>query len=75
MVLSALAHSDSLRTITHLRCSFNSSWFEDNESNVEILSEAIGARRIKPMNELKYLNLAGSGFSTEGCDKVVSAIV
>ena len=71
-MLSALASSNSLPTITHFRCGYNWSWFsEGKESNVELLSDAIRA-----MTNLKYLNLSFSNFSTEAmCDKVVSAIV
>ena len=71
MVLSALASSNSLPTITHFRCDPNKFWFsEGKESNVELLSNAIRA-----MKNLTYLNLFDSRFSTEAADKVFSAIV
>ena len=71
MVLSALASSSSLPTVTHFRCSWNNTWFsEGKESNVELLCDAIRA-----MKNLKYLNLYWSYFSTEVCDKVIHAIV
>ena len=71
VVLSALASSNSLPTITHFRCGDNRSWFDEGkESNAELLSDAIRA-----MTNLKYLDLYESLLSTEALDKVVSAIV
>ena len=72
VILSALARSNSLPTISQFRCSRNHSWWsEGKESNVELLSDAIRA-----MKNLKYLNLYLSVFSTAAiCDQVVSAIV
>ena len=58
VVLSALASSNSLSTITHFRCSHNESWFsEDREGNVELISDAIRA-----MTNLKYFSLETSQF-------------
>ena len=58
VVLSALASSSSLPTVTHFRCSWNNTWFsEGKESNVELLCDAIRA-----MTSLKYLNLSSSAF-------------
>ena len=71
MVLSALASSNSLPTITHIRCGGNRSWFsQGKESNMELFIDAIRA-----MKNLRYLDLSDSNFSTEVCDKVISAIV
>ena len=71
VIVSALASSNSLPTITHFRCGGNESWFsEGKESNVDLLCDVIRA-----MTSLKYLNLSSSYFSTEAFDKVVSAIV
>ena len=73
VVLSALASSESLPTITHFRCGRNSSWWsEGKESNVELLCNAIRA-----MTDLKYLDLYWSyNFSNEvNCEEVVNAIV
>ena len=39
VVLSALASSNSLPTITHFRCSYNQSWWSvGKESNMDLLS-------------------------------------
>ena len=71
MIVSALASSNSLPTITHFRCDNNKEWFyEGKESNIELLCDAIRA-----MTSITYLNLSEIWFSTEACDKVVSAIV
>ena len=71
VVLSALASSSSLLTITHFRCSYNYSWFKKGkESNVELLCDAIRA-----MKNLTYLNFSTSQFSTEAFDKVMGSIV
>ena len=70
MLLSGLASSNSLPTITHFICSRNYSWFSTGkESNVEQLSDAIRA-----MTNLKFLDLTAANFSTEAFDKVISAI-
>ena len=70
-MLSALASSNSLPTITHFRCSWNHSWWsEGKESNVELLSDAIRA-----MTNLEYLNLSENRFSSEASDKVMIAIL
>ena len=57
VIVSALASSNSLSTITHFRCSDNPSWFngKGKESNVDHLCDAIRA-----MTSLTYLNLASS---------------
>ena len=71
-MLSALASSNSLPTISHFRCRHNQSWFsEGKESNVELLSDAIRA-----MTNLRYLNLEHMALETEEmCDLIVNAIV
>lgn len=78
MILSALASSGSLSTITHFRCGRNQSWFtEGKESNVNLLCDAIRA-----MTSLEYLDLNSSNYErsskiyTEAMlDQIVNAIV
>lgn len=73
VLLAGLSGSPSLPTITHFRCGLNDGWFKDDKesSNGELLCNSIRA-----MTSLKYLNVAGSMFSTEAtCDKVLSAIM
>ena len=63
-MLSALARSSSLPTITHLVCSRNYSWFyKGKESNVELFSDAIRA-----MKNLKHLHLNSGYFETWAFD-------
>ena len=70
VVLSALANSNSLPTLTHLKVSTNESWFsKGKETNVDLLCDAIRA-----MTSLEYLDLGCNIFSTEGSDKVFNAI-
>ena len=53
VILSALASSNSLTSMTHFKCSANPSWWsEGKESNVELLCDAIRA-----MTSLKYVDL------------------
>ena len=71
VVLSALANSNSLPSITYIKCSQNESWWsEGKESNVELLSNAIRA-----MTNLKYLDLYFSCFSSEAFTEIMNAIV
>ena len=59
VIVSALASSNSLPTITHFTCGGNGPWFggEGKEGNVDHLSDAIRA-----MTSLKYLNVSFSYF-------------
>ena len=57
VVLSAIARSPSLPSITHFNCGGNSSWFEGKgkESNAVLLSEAIrGMKRLQDL-DLRYI--------------------
>ena len=72
VVLSALARSPSLASITHFKVCDNYSWFrgEDSESNMEHLCAAI-----TKMTSLNYLNLCFSYFNTEQCEQMINCIV
>jgi len=72
VVMSALARSPSLASITHFRVGSNESWFseEDSESNMKHLCAAI-----TKMTSLNYLNLNDSHFNRKQCEQILNCIV
>ena len=72
VLLTTLACSPSLPSITHFNCRWNSSWFsEEKKNNTALLSQVI-----KGMTSVQNLNMECIWLSTEEmCDQVISAIV
>ena len=87
VVLSALASSNSLSTITHFRCSANPSWwaeegesipvgnYVDNKYTVKQSNVDLLSNIVRAMKALKYFNFAFSRFRTAAvCTQVLDAI-
>ena len=87
VVLSALASSNSLSTITHFRCSANPSWwaeegesipvgnYVDNKYTVKQSNVDLLSNIVRAMKALKYFNFAFSRFRTAAvCTQALDAI-